>query len=31
NFCLETQDNMHSQYLEEMLALFIKMEHKYAR
>lgn len=31
NFCLEIQDNMHSQYLEEMLALFIKMEHKYVR
>ncbi|WP_407947300.1 IS66 family insertion sequence element accessory protein TnpA [Pectinatus sottacetonis] len=31
NFCLETQDNINSQYLEETLALFIKMEQKYAR
>nr|WP_196593406.1 hypothetical protein [Pectinatus sottacetonis] len=31
NFCLETQDNIHPQYLEETLALFIKMEQKYAR
>nr|WP_196593194.1 hypothetical protein [Pectinatus sottacetonis] len=31
NFCLETQDNIHPQYLEETLMLFIKMEQKYAR
>ncbi|WP_407947290.1 IS66 family insertion sequence element accessory protein TnpA [Pectinatus sottacetonis] len=31
DFCLETRDNIRPQYLEETLALFIKMEQKYAR